>query len=63
VQPQSSRSEKKLPAVLSRNEVARILVAVRIPVYRACLTTIYTCGLRLLEGAQSDGSMVFALGV
>jgi len=46
------RAEKKLPAVLSRDEVARILAAVRIPVYRACLSTIYTCGLRLLEGAQ-----------
>ncbi len=37
--------EKKLPVVLSRQEV-------RIPVYRACLTTIYACGLRLLEGAH-----------
>ena len=46
------RAEKKLPAVLSRNEVARILATVRIPVYRVCLSTIYTCGLRLLEGAQ-----------
>jgi integrase/recombinase XerD len=46
------RAEKKLPAVLSRDEVRQILAAVRIPVYRACLTTIYTCGLRLLEGAQ-----------
>jgi integrase len=46
------RAEKKLPAVLSRDEVALILAAVRIPVYRVCLSTIYTCGLRLLEGAQ-----------
>jgi len=44
--------EKKLPVVLSRDEVKRILAAVRIPVYRACLTTIYACGLRLLEGAH-----------
>jgi len=44
--------EKKLPAVLSREEVRRILAAVKIPVYRACLTTIYACGLRLLEGAR-----------
>jgi len=44
--------EKKLPVVLSREEVRRILPAVRIPVYRACLTTIYACGLRLLEGAH-----------
>lgn len=44
--------EKKLPVVLSRDEVRRILAEVRIPVYRACLTTIYACGLRLLEGAH-----------
>jgi integrase/recombinase XerD len=44
--------EKKLPVVLSRDEVRRLLGEVRIPVYRACLTTIYACGLRLLEGAH-----------
>ena len=38
--------------VLGREEVRRILAQVRIPVYRACLTTIYGCGLRLLEGAH-----------
>src|SRR5262245_8239336 len=41
--------EKKLPVVLSREEVRRILAEVRSAVYRACLTTIYACGLRLLE--------------
>ncbi len=46
------KGEKKLPVVLSRNEVSRILAAVRIPVYRVCLTTLYCCGLRLLEGAR-----------
>ena len=44
--------ESKLPVVLSREEVRRVLAEVRIPVYRACLTTIYSCGLRLLEGAH-----------
>ncbi len=44
--------EHKLPVVLSRDEVRRVLTAVRIPVYRVCLTTIYACGLRLLEGAR-----------
>jgi len=44
--------EKKLPVVLSREEARAILHAVRIPVYRVCLTTIYACGLRLLEGAR-----------
>lgn len=46
--------EKKLPVVLSRDEVRRILREIRIPVYRACLTTIYACGLRLLEGAHLE---------
>ncbi len=46
------RREKKLPVVLSREEVHRIIDCIRLPVYRACLTTIYACGLRLLEGAR-----------
>ncbi|MGQ0767156.1 MAG: site-specific integrase [Gemmatimonadota bacterium] len=46
------KGEKKLPVVLSRNEVWRILDFVRLPVYRVCLTTIYACGLRLMEGAR-----------
>src|SRR2546427_572786 len=32
--------------------------AVRQPVYRACLITIYVCGRRLLEGAQLQGADV-----
>ena len=46
------KGEKKLPVVLSREEVWRILDCVRTPVYRACLTTICACGLRLMEGAR-----------
>ena len=46
------RGEAKLPVVLSRDEVWRILAAIRISVYRVCLTTIYACGLRLMEGAR-----------
>jgi site-specific recombinase XerD len=42
----------RLPVVLSRDEVWRILHLVRLPVYRVCLITIYACGLRLLEGAR-----------
>lgn len=45
-------SEKKLPVVLSRDEVWSVLDAVRIDVYRVCLTTIYSCGLRLMEGVS-----------
>lgn len=44
--------ERRLPVVLSRGEVQQILACVRIPVYRVCLTTIYACGLRLMEGAR-----------
>ena len=46
------KREKKLPVVLSRDEVWRILDAVRIDAYRVCLTTIYACGLRLTEGIR-----------
>jgi site-specific recombinase XerD len=42
----------KLPVVLSQEEVRRILAQVQVPLYRTCLTTIYSCGLRLLEGAH-----------
>lgn len=44
--------EKKLPVVLSHEEVRAILAEVRVAVYRVCLSTIYACGLRLLEGAR-----------
>lgn len=46
------RHEKRLPLVLSREEVWHILDQVTIEVYRVCLTTIYCCGLRLMEGAR-----------
>lgn len=42
--------ERKLPVILSRAEVRRILQCVRAPLYRVCLTTIYACGLRISEG-------------
>jgi integrase/recombinase XerD len=44
--------DQKLPDVLSHAEVQRLLQAVRLPYYRLCLTTIYSCGLRLMEGTQ-----------
>ena len=44
--------EKKLPVVLSVSEVGRILGGVHRQQYRVCLTTIYACGLRLLEGVR-----------
>lgn len=44
--------EKKLPVVLSVEEVRRILDCIHRQRYRVCLTTIYACGLRLLEGVR-----------
>jgi site-specific recombinase XerD len=44
--------ERKLPVVLSREEVHRILGCLRRPYYRVCLSTIYSCGLRLEEGVH-----------
>lgn len=46
------RHTRKLPVVLSREEVRRILQEIRLPGYRICLTTIYSCGLRVSEGAH-----------
>ena len=42
--------EKKLPAILSQEEVRQILSRVRQSRYRVCLSTIYACGLRISEG-------------
>jgi site-specific recombinase XerD len=44
--------EQKLPVVLSQAEVGMILSRVRLSHYRVCLSRIYGCGLRLLEGVQ-----------
>lgn len=41
---------KSLPTVLSQDEVYRILHNIRLLRYRICLSTIYSCGLRLSEG-------------
>jgi len=52
------RAEKKLPVVLSRDEVWSVLDAVRVDSYRVCLTTIYACGLRLMEGVSLQVSNI-----
>jgi site-specific recombinase XerD len=49
VQPPKS---KKLPVVFSREEVRQLLARLRRFHYRVCLTTIYSCGLRLGEGVR-----------
>jgi site-specific recombinase XerD len=43
---------QKLPVVLSVAEVQQLLACVRHPRYRACLSTIYACGLRISEGVR-----------
>jgi integrase/recombinase XerD len=43
---------KTLPVVLSRDEVHRLLHSIRLFRYRVCLSTIYSCGLRLSEGTR-----------
>lgn len=45
---------KKLPAVLSREEISRILSCVHTPHNRAYLFTVYSCGLRLQEGLHLE---------
>ncbi len=44
--------EKKLPVILSHAEVRQILSRLKLPRYQVCLTTIYSCGLRLQEGTN-----------
>lgn len=44
--------ENRLPVILTREEVRRILEAVVLPRFRVCLWVIYSCGLRLNEGTR-----------
>ncbi len=44
--------EKKLPAILSLNEVHHVLDSVRIYYHRTCLKVIYSLGLRISEGTH-----------
>jgi site-specific recombinase XerD len=46
--------EKKLPTILSVEEARNILGCIRLPGYRVCLSTIYSCGLRLQEGTHLE---------
>jgi len=43
---------RSLPVVLTPDEVGAVLSQIRRPPYRVCLSIIYACGLRLLEGVQ-----------
>jgi site-specific recombinase XerD len=44
--------ERMLPVILSIEDVRQILERLRQPHYRVCLSTIYGCGLRLMEGVS-----------
>jgi site-specific recombinase XerD len=46
--------EHKLPVVLSRAEVGRVLGCLYRQHFQVCLTTIYTCGLRLQEALRLE---------
>lgn len=46
------RHVKKLPVVLSVNEVRTLIASIRKPVVQMALTTIYSCGLRVSEAAR-----------
>jgi integrase/recombinase XerD len=46
------QTAKKRPVILTREEVVAILKQVRFERYHACLTVIYSCGLRLFEGVN-----------
>ena len=52
------RRVEPLPVVLSREEVARVLGAVREPRFRACLRLIYHCGLRVGEVVRIEVSHI-----
>lgn len=47
-----AQREKKLPVILTQEEVRSILGTIRLMRYRVCLQTIYSCGLRLQEGTN-----------
>jgi len=46
------RRSKKLPVVLSREEVRALLKLLKHPVVRMALTVMYACGLRISEAAR-----------
>jgi integrase/recombinase XerD len=48
------RRTKRLPVVLTQEEVRSILKQVKVPVYRMALTLIYACGLRISEAVRLE---------
>ncbi len=52
LQIRGSKTNKKLPIVLSRDEMWSLLDLVRRPKPRMCLILMYTCGLRVSEAVN-----------
>ena len=52
LQIKCSKTDKRLPIVLSRDEMWSLLDLVRRPKPLMCLTLMYTCGLRVSEGVN-----------
>lgn len=49
-----ANAQFKLPVILSASETRRVLAHVALLDHRVCLTTIYSCGLRLGEGLKLE---------
>jgi len=49
---------QKLPVVLTREEVHQVLANIRVMRHRACLSLIYSCGLRISEAVGMQLSQV-----
>lgn len=52
--------ERKLPVILSRQEVKTILDRVQFPHHRACLKVIYSLGLRIGEGTTLQVADIYS---
>ena len=52
LQLKCTKTSKKLPIVLSRDEVWSLLDLVQRPIPRMCLTLMYTCGMRVSEAVN-----------
>lgn len=51
-----AQKRRRLPVVLSTEEVRKLLSLIKIPRNRVCLATIYSCGLRLSEATNLNVS-------
>jgi len=49
---------QKLPVVLTREEVHQVLANIRVMRHRACLSLIYSCGLRISEAVSLKTSQI-----